>query len=156
MADSKSFSQLVDVGEFTSEDLFAVSHKTAEDSWGSRKASLAALALAVVNSLQYENLQTITKTPVGAINELYISMPKVVTDTVDLTFTNGVATYQTDLSQYIAQGTIASVVVNGIGNTDSFVASITEAVPAAYKLSIRAVGASTLSASRRVHIMFII
>lgn len=156
MADSKSFSQLPEVEEFTSEDLLPVSHKTGSDSWGSRKTSLAGLGLVVVNSLQYESLQTITKTPVGAINELYNAMPKVVTDTVDLTFTNGVATYQTDLSQYIAQGTIASVVVNGIGNTDSFVASITEAVPAAYKLSIRAVGASTLSASRRVHIMFII
>ena len=156
MADSKSFSQLVDVGEFTSEDLFAVSHKTAEDSWGSRKTSLAALGLAVVSSLQYENLQTITKTPVGAINELYNAMPKVVTDTVDLTFTNGVATYQTDLSQYFERGTFAGVIVNGIGNTDSFVASVTSADPTAYTLSIRAVGASTLSGTRKVHITFII
>lgn len=155
MADSKSFSQLPEVEEFTSEDLLPVSHKTGSDSWGSRKTSLAALGLAVVSSLQYESMQTVTKTPVGAINELYNAMPKIVSDDVQLTFANGVAEYQTDLSQYFELGTFAAVVVNGIGNADSFVASITDAKPATYKLSIRAVNASTLSGQRRVQIMFI-
>ena len=69
MPDNKSISQLTTAEQTTSSDLFETSIPNGSLGYLSRKVSLDAIAQFIAKALQYSDLQTETKTLIGAINE---------------------------------------------------------------------------------------
>lgn len=153
MADSKTITQLAPVGEFTTEDSFEVSHKTGDNSWVSRKASLADIGLAVVNALNYENLDTVSKTIIGAIAEL--NKNKILHFARTLTFNNGLANVDISLTGYVDDETRAYPIVV-TGGSEYFIVAESNRTAGHYRFPVRTTRNPSYSGTMDVNVFIIV
>lgn len=153
MAESKTVTQLPDVGQFTADDRFLVSHKTDSTTWASRSAALAELGLAVVNALNYETLETVNKTIIGAIAEL--NKNKILHFARTLTFTNGLANADVSLTGYVDDETRAYPIVV-TGGSEYFIVAESNRTAGHYRFPVRTTRNPSYSGTMDVNVFIIV